>query len=199
MIKTCDYEFGREWDRISTEAKDFVQRLIEPNLKRRLSAEQALEHPWFARHVIKTKLDPKVIKSLLKHVKLTDFQHLCMLVLCEVLSLADHGFVTQAQQQFFAVNKSLSGEICFVEFRYAMLEALSAAGENLTEKQIKEAYDTVDRDLSDDVAWSEWQVALAYNSQLSEKNLRNVYQFLNLKKRPAMKLKHLHSALKPHI
>ena len=68
-----------------------------------------------------------------------------------------------------------------------------------TEEEVKKAYDTVDRDLSDDVTWSEWQVALAYNSQLSEKNLRNVYQFLNLKSRVALKLKHLHSALKPHI
>ena len=122
-----------------------------------------------------------------------------MLVLCEVLSLADHGFITKAQQKFFAVNKSLSGEICYVEFREACLEAFSS-GENVkSEEEIKQAYDTVDRDLSDDVTWSEWQVALAYNNQLNEKNLRNVYQFLNLKSRQALKLKHLHSALKPHI
>ena len=68
-----------------------------------------------------------------------------------------------------------------------------------SEEEIKRAYDTVDRDLSDDVTWSEWQVALAYNNQLSEKNLRNVYQFLNLKSRRNLKLKHLHYALKPHI
>ena len=68
-----------------------------------------------------------------------------------------------------------------------------------SEEAIKKAYDTVDRDLSDDVTWSEWQVALAYNNQLNEKNIRNVYQFLNLKNRRSMKLKHLHSALKPHI
>ena len=121
-----------------------------------------------------------------------------MLVLCEVLSLADHGFVTQAQQQFFAVNKSLNGEIRFVEFKAAIEETL-VDEDRPSEEEIKRAYDTVDKDLSDDVTWSEWQVALAYNNQLTEKNLRNVYQFLNLKSRPALKLKHLHSALKPHI
>ena len=52
-----------------------------------------------------------------------------------------------------------------------------------SEEEIKRAYDTVDRDLSDDVTWSEWQVALAYNNQLTEKNLLNVYQFLNLKQK----------------
>jgi len=121
-----------------------------------------------------------------------------MLVLCEVLSLADHGFVSEAQQQFFAVNKSLNGEICFIEFHTALEEGLPAE-QVPDEAEIKRAYDTVDRDLSDDVTWSEWQVALAYCNQLTEKNLRNVYQFLNLKSRPALKLKHLHSALKPHI
>lgn len=44
-----------------------------------------------------------------------------------------------------------------------------------SEEEIKRAYDFVDRDLSDDVTWSEWQVALAYNNQLNEKNLRKVY------------------------
>ena len=90
-----------------------------------------------------------------------------MLVLCEVLSLGSHDFVAEAQQQFFAVNKSLSGEICFVEFRQAFIDVYPP--EMLpSEEEIKRAYDTVDRDLSDDVTWSEWQVALAYNTQLDE-------------------------------
>ena len=88
--------------------------------------------------------------------------------------------------------------INFVEFRQAIQE-IFVQEEMPSEEEIKRAYDTVDRDLSDDVTWSEWQVALAYNIALEEKNLRNVYQFLNLKNRTALKLKHLHSALKPHI
>ena len=73
-----------------------------------------------------TPLNKKIISSFFRHRKLNDFQYLCMLVLCEVLSLADHGCITEAQQQFFAVNKSLTGEICFVEFRDACLELNSA-------------------------------------------------------------------------
>lgn len=73
MIKTCDYDFGKAWNGISREATDFVSKLLEPNLKRRLSAEDALGHKWLAKHVIRTDLDAKVVKSLLKHKKLTDF------------------------------------------------------------------------------------------------------------------------------
>lgn len=57
-----------------------------------------------------------MIRCLRDYVKITDFQYLAMLVLCEVLSLADHEFVEHAQMQFFAINKSMTGEINFIEF-----------------------------------------------------------------------------------
>ena len=41
-IKTNDYDFYEEWDRISLDAQKFVQKLIEPNIENRFSAAQAL-------------------------------------------------------------------------------------------------------------------------------------------------------------
>ncbi len=41
-------EFDPEiWDKISEEAKDLLMRLIEKDPKQRLSAIDALKHPWF--------------------------------------------------------------------------------------------------------------------------------------------------------
>ena len=67
--------------------------------------------------------------------------------------------------------------------------------------QTKLLFDAINKVKTDDtVDWSEWQIALAYETQLTEKNLRNVYQFLNLKNnRAGIKLKHLQNAMKPHI
>lgn len=46
-IKEAKYEFDpMEWDSISAEAKDFVTHLLEKNPNKRLSAQQALTHPW---------------------------------------------------------------------------------------------------------------------------------------------------------
>ena len=73
-----------------------MSRLLEPNLKLRLTAAEALQHRWIKENVIRTPLKKHIISSLLQHKKLSDFQHLCMLVLCEVLSLADHGFISEA-------------------------------------------------------------------------------------------------------
>ena len=46
--------------------------------------------------------------------------------------------------------------INFVEFRQAIQEIFVEEEEMPSEEEIKRAYDTVDRDLSDDVTWSEW-------------------------------------------
>lgn len=35
-----------EWENISSDARDFVSKLIEPNIELRLSPVEALEHPW---------------------------------------------------------------------------------------------------------------------------------------------------------
>ena len=47
---TTDYDFnGEVWNsKVSKKAIKFIERLIEPNLKLRMTVEQALEHPWIA-------------------------------------------------------------------------------------------------------------------------------------------------------
>jgi calcium-dependent protein kinase len=60
-IAFCDYSFPEEdWSRISSEAKDFITKLLEVNPNKRLDAENALKHPWIEKHCkesIHTELD----------------------------------------------------------------------------------------------------------------------------------------------
>jgi len=47
-IMKADYEFHPQyWDHISKEAKDLVSKLLVVNPHKRLSATEALQHPWF--------------------------------------------------------------------------------------------------------------------------------------------------------
>nr|XP_041566865.1 calcium/calmodulin-dependent protein kinase type IV-like isoform X1 [Taeniopygia guttata] len=46
-ILTCDYEFVSPWwDEVSPNAKDLVRKLIVLDPQKRLTVQQALEHPW---------------------------------------------------------------------------------------------------------------------------------------------------------
>jgi len=42
------------WEEISSEAKDLIKGLIEKDVDKRLSAIQALDHPWFIKKIHKT-------------------------------------------------------------------------------------------------------------------------------------------------
>ena len=46
-ILQTDYNFeGPVWQGISRQAKHFIEALIEPNVDKRMTCVQALEHPW---------------------------------------------------------------------------------------------------------------------------------------------------------
>ena len=71
-IMKCRYNINtEEWESISTAAKDFVSSLLVFEPTERLSAKQALEHPWLknsAAAKIETSADFKRQISLMNHV-----------------------------------------------------------------------------------------------------------------------------------
>ncbi|KAL9189867.1 hypothetical protein ACHAXT_009542 [Thalassiosira profunda] len=55
-VKTGKVEFRRKyWAGVSREAKHFVSKLLAKNPKRRMTIEQALEHPWMRRYAAPAK------------------------------------------------------------------------------------------------------------------------------------------------
>lgn len=46
MIRNCDYDFDETWCNVSAEAKALIKALLVVDAKQRLSAMDALRHPW---------------------------------------------------------------------------------------------------------------------------------------------------------
>ena len=77
-----------------------------------------------------------------------------MLVLCELLSLADHEFVTEAKEQFIAINTSMSGEITFTEFDQAMKQVHP---EEEKTDHTRELFEIINRGKNEEsLAWSDF-------------------------------------------
>lgn len=52
LIKSCDFTYNsQDWSFFSKEARDFIDKLIEPNIATRMTAAQALKHPWITKHI----------------------------------------------------------------------------------------------------------------------------------------------------
>lgn len=48
LIRNCEWQFEEDdWEFISTDARDLISKLLTRNPKIRLTAEEALQHPWF--------------------------------------------------------------------------------------------------------------------------------------------------------
>lgn len=65
-IVNAEYQFHPEnWEGVSEEAKDLVTGLLTLDVKRRLTVDQALDHPW-----LKKARDELVVHSLGKNMQL---------------------------------------------------------------------------------------------------------------------------------
>ena len=52
------------WNEISKEAKDFISKLLEKDLKKRIDMKTALEHPWFKKFGLKNEPDDNNINMM---------------------------------------------------------------------------------------------------------------------------------------
>jgi len=63
-IGTVEY-YEAEWSVLSTEALDFTNKLLQKNVKRRLTPAKALRHPWILnKESFEAEISPKVLKRL---------------------------------------------------------------------------------------------------------------------------------------
>ena len=57
VYSKLDFNKKAIWNDISKEAKDFISKLLEKDLKKRIDMKTALEHPWFKKFRLKNEED----------------------------------------------------------------------------------------------------------------------------------------------
>jgi len=69
-VKVGKYNFDDPvWNSVSEEAKSLIRKLMEPNQEKRLSAQQALEDPWFSKVMEKEEIDKPLARENLTRLK----------------------------------------------------------------------------------------------------------------------------------
>ena len=59
VYSKLNFEKNPKWKEISNEAKDFITKLLDKDLKTRIEMKAALEHPWFKKYNLKNTIDEK--------------------------------------------------------------------------------------------------------------------------------------------
>jgi len=115
----------RCWSRVSEKARDFVQHLLVVWPDARMSAEQALEHPWIVeRHRELTlarseSLDASIAQSLMCFARQTRFRRACMQLMAWSLSREERSEVRGA---FLELDTHHTGVIKLTELKEVLEE-----------------------------------------------------------------------------
>ena len=122
MVKKGEFDFdGEEWDDVSNDAKDLIHKLIcKP--ERRLTAGEALQHPWIKTLAKNSKLD-KLERINIDSLK--KFQHHQKLKQAALTAIAVHinpKEIKKLKDAFKSLDKNGDGSLNLEELRQGLSE-----------------------------------------------------------------------------
>ncbi|XP_038904731.1 CDPK-related kinase 7-like [Benincasa hispida] len=108
------------WPSLSTDAIDFVKRLLNKDYRKRLTAAQALCHPWLADHQdIKVPLDTITYKLVRSYICSSSLRKSALGALAKTLSAVQLGYL---QKQFTLLGPNKNGLISMQNFKTALIK-----------------------------------------------------------------------------
>lgn len=171
-IKLCDYEFHMpEWGAVSSDAKNFIQNLITPNPKLRMSPEQALSHKWI-KSAPKEQVSRTVMTRLALFKKPNIFQREVLLLLGALLNSKE---LKEIRDTFAAIDEDSSGAISLQELQNAFRQA----GQARAEEDIGEIISKVDFDQNGEINYSEFISGTLDRQLITRDNLWKVFKYLD--------------------
>jgi calcium-dependent protein kinase len=163
------------WPTISEAAKDLIYKMLERSPKKRISAHEALCHPWIVdeQAAPDKPLDPAVLSRLKQFSQMNKIKKMALRVIAERLSEEEIGGL---KELFKMIDTDNSGTITFEELK----AGLKRVGSELMESEIKSLMDAADIDNSGTIDYGEFLAAtLHMNKMEREENLVAAFSYFD--------------------
>ncbi|XP_057809620.1 calcium-dependent protein kinase 28-like [Salvia miltiorrhiza] len=160
-------DFRRKpWPTISDAAKDFVRKLLVKDPHARLTAAQALSHPWVREggEASDIPLDISVLANMRRFVT---YNRLKQFALRALAGTIDKEELADLRDQFDAIDVDKNGAISLEEMRQALAKDLPW---KLKESRVVEILQAIDSNTDGLVDFSEFVAATVHVNQLEEHN-----------------------------
>lgn len=156
----------RPWPSISNSAKDFVKKLLVKDPRARLTAAQALSHPWVREggSASEIPIDISVLHNMRQFVKYNRFKQFALRALASTL---DEEELADLKDQFDAIDVDKNGSISLEEMRQALAKDLPW---KLKEPRVLEILQAIDSNTDGLVDFHEFVAATVHVNQLEEHN-----------------------------
>ncbi|MCD9641490.1 CDPK- kinase 5 [Datura stramonium] len=108
------------WPTLSSEAKDFVKRLLNKDPRKRMTAAQALGHPWIKNsHNIEVPLDILIFKLMKAYMRSSALRKAALRALSKTLTVDELFYL---KEQFALLEPSKNGTISFDNVKTALMK-----------------------------------------------------------------------------
>ncbi|KAG0592895.1 hypothetical protein KC19_1G288500 [Ceratodon purpureus] len=159
------------WPKISNGAKDLVKKMLNPNVRERLTAQQVLDHPWMKVDGASDEpLDNAVLTRLKNFSAANKMKKLALKVIAESLSEEE---IVGLRELFKSMDTDNSGTVTIQELKVGLLKK----GTRLTETDMKKLMDAADVDGNGNIDFNEFISATMHmNKTQKEDHLFAAFQ-----------------------
>ncbi|GAB2291108.1 Cyclin-dependent kinase 4 [Dionaea muscipula] len=105
------------WPSVSLEAKDFVKRMLNKDYRKRMTAAQALTHPWLRNGNHHIPLDILIYKLVKSYLNATPFKRAALKALSKALTEDE---LVYLRAQFMLLEPNRDGSVSLENFRLAL-------------------------------------------------------------------------------
>lgn len=163
-IQSGIYNFKpQRWQKVSKEAKDFVDQLLNVDPAKRPTAAQALQHPWIIRHnsipeTPSSKKDTGVVDAMTQFGDVPALRKAIMSVAAWCLASEDDAKVRKA---FLEIDRNQDGKISNEELR----QYLKSKG-HMEDSAVDNAFQALDVNCTHEIDYSEFLAAMFLSPML---------------------------------
>ncbi|PUZ48421.1 hypothetical protein GQ55_7G244100 [Panicum hallii var. hallii] len=160
------------WPSISESAKDLIRKMLNRDPQKRITAAQALEHPWL-KDAPDRPIDSAVLSRMKQFKAMNKLKQLALKVIAENLSPEE---IKGLKQMFNNMDTDKSGTITVEELK----EGLTKLGSKISEAEVQKLMEAVDVDKSGSIDYTEFLTAMMNKHKLEkEEDLIRAFQYFD--------------------
>ncbi|CAD8119762.1 unnamed protein product [Paramecium sonneborni] len=144
-----------EWDTISREAKNLIQRMLQVDVNSRYSASQALNDPWIQKHAPNTQINKKVLENLAQFQAKSEFRS--AIVQYIISQMTTNKELEDLQRTFQSLDKNKDGVLNKAELVEGYTKILKSREQ--AEEYVEKIISKLDKNQSGVIEFNEFLMA----------------------------------------
>ncbi|KAG6743849.1 hypothetical protein POTOM_052552 [Populus tomentosa] len=189
-------DFKRDpWPKVSENAKDLVRKMLDPDPKRRLTAQQVLDHPWLqnAKKAPNVSLGETVRTRLKQFSVMNKLKKRALRVIAEHLSVEEVAGIKEGFQLMDTGNK---GKINIDELRVG----LQKLGQQVPETDLQILMEVGDADRDGYLDYGEFVAITVHLRKMgNDEHLRKAFEFFDQNQSGHIEIDELRAALADEV